>query len=606
MCGIFGYIGPRKAIEVVLKGIKKLEYRGYDSAGVAWIEKGELHCQKKLGKITVLEESIDVVGEDIAIAHTRWATHGKPSDLNAHPHFDQHQALMLVHNGIIENHEELREMLKNKGVKFQSETDSEVIVQLIAYLYKGDLLKAVQKSISLLKGSYALAMIHKKHPGTIVCVAKESPLALGQGEGEAFIASDCSAFLEYTKKAVYLHSGEIALVSKKRIQTFDAKAYPIFKEVEEISHELKNASKKGYAHFMLKEINEQDQTVLNAFYGRVSKAYGTAILEELKSLDQELLDVERIIVVACGTSFHAGMVAGYLFGERARIPVEVEISSEFRYKNPIVRPKTLAIAISQSGETADTLAAMKELKRKGAKLIGICNVQGSSVAREVDACLFLKAGPEIGVASTKAFTSQVIVLSLLALKLARSRAMRKSDGEKFITKLLELPNQLKQILDKQKEIQKLAQKYAHFENMFFFGRRFMYPTALEGALKLKEIAYVNANGYPAGEMKHGPIALINEKCPTVAFCCDSITYPKILSNMMEVKARSGKILAVTFENDTQVKKIADDVFYLPETLNDLATVSATLFSQLFAYYVALERKTEIDQPRNLAKSVTVE
>lgn len=609
MCGIFGYNGPREAITLVLEGIHKLEYRGYDSAGVAALERDQLVVRKVVGKVDQLDKAVtsQLCGEShSAVAHTRWATHGKPTELNAHPHYDQKKQLAVVHNGIIENFDAIKRLLEAKGVTFCSDTDTEVISQLIGYIYKGNFLRAVQWALPLLRGAFAIAVIHQDHPGEIVCAAKESPLAIGIGEQEMFIASDSRAFLEHTRRAIYLRGSEVALVTKESVKVFDAHLTPVAKEWEELGYDAEEVSKGHYQHFMLKEIFEQPQTVQNALLSRFSEQYGTAILDELQISDAELLQVERIVILACGTSFHAGLVASYMLEELARIPVQVEISSEFRYKNPIVLENTLVIALSQSGETADTIAAMRELSEKGAKIVGICNVQGSTLAREVNSCIFLRAGPEIGVASTKAFTSQIVVLSLLTLRLARMRQMSQQDGMKFIDALIKLPAQLKSILERADVIRELAKKYASYENFFFLGRRYMYPTALEAALKLKEIAYVNANGYPAGEMKHGPIALIDEKCPSVAFCVDSVTYPKILSNLMEVKARSGKILAVAEEGSLGLEKIADDIFWVPKTLDYLASIPATVFGQLFAYHVAHTRGTEIDQPKNLAKSVTVE
>ncbi len=612
MCGIFCYIGPRNAVRLVLEGIQKLEYRGYDSSGIALVSEGKLIFVKKMGKVAVLQAAIENqlsqqhLVAHTAVAHTRWATHGKPSDTNAHPHSDRKELCAVVHNGIIENHEAVRHLLEKRGIIFRSETDTEVISQLIGYLYKGNFLKAVQRGLALLQGAFALAVVHQNHPHEVICAAKESPLAIGIGEGEMFIASDPYAFVNHTKRAIYLHSSEIAVVTKNSVRAFNSRLLPIQKESEDLKLDVQEAIKGKYPHYMLKEIFEQPQTIQNALLSRYSEEYGTAILEGAHFSDEDLLKIQRIIILGCGTSYHAGMLGAYMLQEKARIPVEVEISSEFRYKNPIVVENTLAIAISQSGETADTLAALKELKAKGAKILGICNVQGSSIAREVDSSLFLRAGPEIGVASTKAFTSQVIILALLTLKLARMRLMGQNEGKQYIECLKRLPSQVKEVLEQADYIQSLAKKYAHYEDFFFLGRRLMYPTALEAALKLTEIAYVNAKGYPAGEMKHGPIALINESCPTLAFCADAVTYQKILSNMMEIKARGGKILAVVPEGATDIKKVADDIFWVPKTIDELSPICSTLFGQLFAYYVALERGTEIDQPRNLAKSVTVE
>ncbi len=607
MCGIFGYVGPGEAIRLVLKGIKKLEYRGYDSAGLAAFVEGKLQYRKEVGKVGKLEEGVNKKwASHLAISHTRWATHGKPSEVNAHPQLDLKKECTVVHNGIIENYETLRRMLEKRGVVFRSETDTEVIAQLIGYLYKGDLLKTVQKAFPLLQGAFAIAVLHEKHPEQLVCASKESPLAIGVGNGEMFVSSDSQAFLEYTKRAIYLRSSEIAQVTKDIVEVFDTRTGRIQKEVEELEMDAEAVSKGLFQHYMHKEIHEQPQTVLNALLSRYSEEYGTATLDTLGLSDEELLQVQRVVFIACGTSYHAAQIAAYMIEEKARIPVQVEISSEFRYKNPIVQPNTLAIAISQSGETADTLAAMRELQEKGARVVGICNVQGSTLARDADYCLFLRAGPEIGVASTKAFTSQLTVLALLTLRLARMRVMSQSEGKQFINALTILPFQIKKILEQEALIEKLASSYAPYNNFFFLGRRFMFPTAMEGALKLKEIAYVNANGYPAGEMKHGPIALIDETCPTVAFLGDSVTYTKMLSNLNEIKARNGRILAVAPENALELTGITEDIFRIPLTRDPFTPILYTVFSQLFAYHVAKKRGTEIDQPRNLAKSVTVE
>jgi glutamine---fructose-6-phosphate transaminase (isomerizing) len=608
MCGIFGYLGPREAVSLVLEGIHKLEYRGYDSAGVATIIDGALTFDKEVGKVDSLEEAIGLKkwASHIAIAHTRWATHGKPSKENAHPHFDQQMKCAVVHNGIIENFDALRTLLQKRGIKFRSETDTEVISQLIGFLYKGNFLRAVQRALPLLQGAFAIAVIHQDHPEEIICAARESPLAIGIGQGEMFISSDSSAFLKYTKRVIYLHSSEVAHITEHAVKAYDAHLAPIAKESEDLGFVTEEITKGSYQHYMLKEIFEQPQTIQNTLLSRFSEQFGTAILDGLHFSDEELLKIQRIVILACGTSFHAGLLAAYMFEERARIPVEVEISSEFRYKNPIVLDHTLAIAISQSGETADTLAAMRELREKGANILGICNVQGSTMAREVDSCLFLRSGPEIGVAASKTFTSQLVVLALLTLRFARMRQMSQQEGKQFIEALTRLPDQVRAVLEQDPLIREKAHKYARFDNFFFLGRRFMYPTALEGALKLKEIAYVNANGYPAGEMKHGPIALINENCPTVAFCSDSVTYPKMINNLMEVKARNGLILAIADEGSTEIAEIADDVIWVPHTIDELAPIPHSVVSQLLAYHIAHKRGAEIDQPRNLAKSVTVE
>lgn len=611
MCGIFGYIGSKEvkgAVSRVMEGIKKLDYRGYDSSGIAAISSGELVFEKKVGTVSNLEEAISPNNwpSSLAIAHTRWATHGKPSYVNAHPHFDKKNEIALVHNGIIENHMAMRKMLENRGIEFVSETDTEVVSKLIGFLYEGNFLKAIQRAVMLLQGAFAIAAIHKNHPHELACAAKECPLAIGVGKDEMFISSDPASFLKYTKRAIYLRSSEVALIKANGVEVFDSKATKITKQSEELSLATESIEKGHFAHFMLKEIFEQPQTTLYGMLSRYSEEYGTALLEGLNLTEAELQKIERILIIACGTSYHAGLLAAHMIEERAQIPVQVEISSEFRYKNPIIQANTLAIAISQSGETADTIAAMKELKEKGAKIVGICNVQGSTIARDADSCLFLRAGPEISVASTKAFMGQLVVLSLLTLRLARMRHMSQKEGKDYITALKKIPQQIKEILEKGPQIAALAKKYARYDNFFFLGRRFMFPTALEGALKLKEIAYINANGYPAGEMKHGPIALISENCPTLAFCADSVTYPKMINNLMEIRARSGPVIVIAEEESPDIENVADDIIYVPKTIDDFAPILSTVVSQLFAYYSAVERGTEIDKPRNLAKSVTVE
>lgn len=608
MCGIFGYIGKQNSVEVVLSGLKSLEYRGYDSAGIAGLKDGQLLFCKEVGKVSLLQKEVEDKGLslDTAIAHTRWATHGKPSIANAHPQFDEGFSLAIVHNGIIENYESLRQMLMEKGVNFRSETDTEVVAHLIASLYTGNILKAVQQVVPLLKGAFAIAIIHRDFPDQIIAVAHESPLVIGIGKDEVFLSSDYRAFVDHTKEVVFLSNAEIALISPTKLDIFDSSLMQINKESELLMIEAEECSKKGYPHYTLKEIHEQPQSIRNALLSRYIEELGTVLFEEWNFDVDELMQIDRILITACGTSYHAGCVASYMIEEMARLPVQVEISSEFRYKNPIVQTGTLAIAISQSGETADTIAAVRELKAKGAKVLGICNVQGSMLVREADASIFLKAGPEIGVCSTKAFTSQVVVLALLTMLLARMRDMGKKEAQSFIQELKVLPEKVQKVLNHAEHIHKIAKKYCKYENFFFLGRQYMFPTALEGALKLKEISYVNANGYPAGEMKHGPIALINKDCPTVALCTNKLTYEKMLNNLNEVKARHGKIIAIAEEGSEGLKKLADDIIWVPPVIDPLAAITATAATQLFAYYVALERGEDIDQPRNLAKSVTVE
>lgn len=608
MCGIFGYIGPKNPVKTVLNGLKRLEYRGYDSAGVAGLHDGKIVFCKEVGKISKLEEVIQKqhISLDFAIAQTRWATHGKVVRENAHPHLDMDQSLALVHNGIIENHEALRNELKKQGVKFLSDTDSEVVAHLIASFYEGDILKAVQMAIPLLKGSYAIALIHRDFPDQIIGIAHEMPLVIGIGNDEVFLSSDPNAFAFHTRQVIYLSNSEIAVVKKDRQAIYNASMDLINKEAQQLMEGASEVSKGNFEHYTLKEICEQPQTIRNALLGRFIQEYGTAVFEELDFTTVDLLGIQRILILGCGTSWHAGYAAAYMLEEMARIPTQVEISSEFRYKNPIVQPGTFVIAISQSGETADTIASMRELKAKGAKILALCNVANSTLSREADSCIFLKAGPEIGVCSTKAFTSQLVVLSLFSLMMARMRHMGKSEGQEFLQCLLKLPDQVQQILDHADRIQAMAKKYSTYDNFFFLGRHYMYPASLEGALKLKEISYINANGYPAGEMKHGPIALISDACPTVALCGNKQTFQKLVSNLMEVKSRHGRILAIAEEDQSGLDEVANDIIRIPSTSDECAVILSTIVTQLLAYYIAKERGADIDQPRNLAKSVTVE
>lgn len=616
MCGIFGYLGPKNSLKVCLNGLKQLEYRGYDSAGIAGLHKGELFLIKDSGKVANLEEKIRLkdIQLDLAIGHTRWATHGKPDQINAHPHFDDNNTIALVHNGIIENYDSLKEMLKKRGIVFRSETDTEVIVQLIAYYYRQELLKkkglsrAVQKSLKLLKGSFAFALVHKDFPDQMIAATREAPLVIGfDDEGtEAMISSDPNTFLGQKLKVLFLKNDEIAIVKKGDISVFDKALKIIPKVVEELEAEYEPPNKEGFDHFMLKEIFEQPLTVQKAILGRYSDDFGTAEFENLNFSSKELLSTSHILILACGTSWHAGCIGAAMLEEKARIPTHAEIASELRYKNPIISNETLVIAISQSGETADTIAAVREAKAKGAKVLGICNVKNSALARASDSCIFLKAGPEMSVCSTKAFTSQIAVLTLFSLFMARLRHMSKEEGQTLIAELKKMPQKIKQVLEKAPSIKQIAEKYAKYEDFFFLGRRYMYATCLEAALKLKEISYLNANGYPAGELKHGPIALINENFPVVAFCANKQTYDKTLSSMMEVKARGAPILALAPTGADEVAAIADDVIWLPPTIDELATFPSSVAGQLLAYYIAKFRGREIDQPRNLAKSVTVE
>lgn len=608
MCGIFGYVGLKNPVKTVLDGLKKLEYRGYDSAGIAGLKQNRLFYWKEVGKLQELEKEISAHPEDldVAIGQTRWATHGKVTKINAHPHLDHDEKMALVHNGIIENYVELREELLKEGFKFASDTDTEVIVHLIAKYYKGNLLKAVQQAIPLLKGAYAFTIVHADHPGTILAVARECPLVIGIGQGESFLSSDYHAFAFFTRQVVYLSDSEIAVIKADQLEIFNANLDKIEKKSVHLDVPSLEISKGTFEHYTIKEIFEQPTTLRSALLGRFIQDYGTATFEELHFPDQIFGRAERVLILGCGTSLHAGLTASYMIEEMANIPVQVEISSEFRYKNPVIQSNTLVIAISQSGETADTIAAVRELKAKGASVLALCNVYGSTIAREATGTIYLRAGPEIGVCSTKAFTSQLAILNLVSLLLARMRHMAKPQGILLLNALEKIPDQVQEVLETHPLIQKVAKKYARFQNFFFLGRHYMFPTALEGALKLKEISYINANGYPAGEMKHGPIALIGPECPTVAMCANKNTYTKMLSNLMEIKARDGKIIAVAEEGSEEAEKIADEIIWVPKTLDPLAPILSSIVAQLLAYYIAKERGADIDQPRNLAKSVTVE
>lgn len=606
MCGIYGCVGTKNAVESTLSGLKKLEYRGYDSSGIAGLKGDHLHFCKEVGKISAMENRVKdlQLSLDIAIAQTRWATHGKPSQMNAHPHCDCGTSLAVVHNGIIENHTQLREMLEEKGSVFASDTDTEVIAHLISHFYEGDLLKSIEKSIPLLKGAFAVALIHKNHPGQILAFANQSPLAVGLGDEKAFIASDPNAFEKDVKEVIFLSEGEVALIGAGSTQVFDATMAPVQKETKMLLARAEEVTRGSFEHFTLKEIFEQPDSVRAALSGRCLEEYGSAIFPSLTLDASTMQSIERILIIACGTSYHAGLIGAGMIEEHARIPAQVEIASEFRYKNPVVPKGTVAIAISQSGETADTLAAIRELKAKGVPIIAFCNVQESSLSREADSTILIRAGVEVGVCSTKAFTSQAILMALFSLSIARMRHMGKEEGQEFLEAIKKIPDQIAEVLSHAGQIEELAKKYSSYQNLFYLGRGYMYPTALEAALKVKEIAYVNANGYPGGELKHGPIALIDPTCPTIALCAN--TFEKMISNLSEVKARDGKILAVTQEGMDLPKGLADDVLILPKTRSDLAPLLTSVAMQLFAYYVARVRGCEIDQPRNLAKSVTVE
>lgn len=610
MCGIFGYIGPDDSAVICLKGLERLEYRGYDSAGLCGIHQGELKWWKEAGKIRALEKawSQAPVPLSLAIAHTRWATHGEPTRDNAHPHFDQHLRIAVVHNGIIENHRFLREMLESHGVQFKSQTDTEVIAQLISYYYEGDLAAATQKALSLMQGFWGIAVIHKDHPGQIIAAARENPLAIAFNAStqEAFLSSDPNAFHRSDLDILFLRSDELAVIQADKIEVFDPARIPVNKVAEKLTLDNFNPSKGDFEHFMLKEIFEQPETLKQALHNRFIEEFGNVEFENFNLTPQDLQSVRRILILACGTSWHAGLIAGSLIEEKARIPCQVEIASEFRYKNPVVSENTLVIAISQSGETLDTVAAIREVKQKGSKILAVCNVRNSTLTREADATVFLRAGPEVSVCSTKAFTSQIAVLSLLALLLGRQRHLDREEGQKFLTHLRQLPSLVGEVLQQESQIQELALRYAGYPNFFFLGRHYMFPTSLEAALKLKEISYVHATAYAAGEMKHGPIALVDPELPVIGLCGNRRTLEKMTSNLMEIKARGAPLIAFVFPETPEIEHIADDVIVLPDCLDELAPVLFSVALQLFAYHVARIRGTDIDQPRNLAKSVTVE
>ncbi|HMH55029.1 MAG TPA: glutamine--fructose-6-phosphate transaminase (isomerizing) [Gemmatimonadales bacterium] len=609
MCGIVGYIGPRQAAGLLLEGLRRLEYRGYDSAGIAVVNGRGLKIMKAAGKLSVLEGEMqeNMPLGTIGIGHTRWATHGAPTTTNAHPHTDQSGRIAVIHNGIIENSGAIRKALEQRGHTFTSETDTEVLAHLVGELYQGNLEEAVAAALKDVDGAYGLAFISSEEPGVLVAARKGSPLLIGVGENEWFVASDASPLLQYTRSVVYLDDGEMAVLTREGYRVRNLESTRISKEVNQIDWDLGQVERGGYAHFMHKEICEQAESLCNTLRGHLLEEEGTARVSGLNMSDEELKQVERIIITACGTSWHSGIIGEYMLEEMARIPVEVEYASEFRYRNPVVDPKTLVIGISQSGETADTLAAIREAKRRGARTIGLVNVVGSTIAREVDGGIYLHAGPEIGVASTKAFTSQVAALALIALRIARLRNLSILQGREFIRALQRLPGQVTQILERSSEIERLADRFLRTtKNALYLGRGVNFPVALEGALKLKEISYIHAEGYPAAEMKHGPIALIDENMPVVFIAPRDAVHSKIVSNIEEVKARGGKVIALINEGDTEIERLADATFTIPVTLDLLTPILTSIPLQLLSYYVAVNRGCNVDQPRNLAKSVTVE
>ncbi|MFM8602813.1 MAG: glutamine--fructose-6-phosphate transaminase (isomerizing) [Gemmatimonadota bacterium] len=608
MCGIVGYIGPKDATPILIGGLKRLEYRGYDSAGVALIDRGALETRRAEGKISRLEGVLadQPVKGHVGIGHTRWATHGPPSDRNAHPHLSTDNTVAVVHNGIIENADALRKELQKKGHTFRSDTDTEVLSHLIQELFEGSLEEAVIGALRVVEGTYGIAVVSSKDPGKIVGARKGSPLLVGVGDGQYFLASDASAILAHTREVIYLNEGDLAVITADGYRILDINASPIRRSVETIAWDLDAIERGGYEHFMLKEIFEQPQTVANTMRGRLRLEEGTSKLGGLNLSHDELMAIDNIVITACGTSWHSALIGELMIEDMARIPVEVEYASEFRYRNPIVTPTTLCIVISQSGETADTLAAMREAKRRGARTLGLVNVVGSTIAREDDGGIYLHAGPEIGVASTKAFTSQVVALALFALKLARKRNLSVTRGREVTQALDLLPNQIQAILDQADAIEAIAESYKDVHNFLYLGRGYNFPAALEGALKLKEIIFSHAEGYPAAEMKHGPIALIDEKMPVVFIAPHDSVFEKVVSNIQEVKARGGKTIVITSRDEPALAGLMDHEVRIPETVVMLTPVLASIPLQLLAYYIAVKRGANVDQPRNLAKSVTVE
>ena len=610
MCGIVGYIGKKNCVPILLQGLKRLEYRGYDSAGIGIIQKHEPIIVKNKGKVSLLEEKVNELGlsSHIGIGHTRWATHGIPNELNAHPHSNSNKTLFIIHNGIIENFQVLKKGLISLGYNFESDTDSEIFAHLIdSFLVKGyNLSKSVQMALNEIDGTYGLAVIYSKEPDKIIAARKGSPLVMGLGDGENFVASDVSPLLAYTKNVIYLDDGEFAeiYIDKYFVKTIaDEK---IEKEIHEINMSLDELDKGGYSHFMLKEIMEQPESVRNSMRGRLIVDEGSAKLGGLDDVVNRLVNSNRILISACGTSWHAALVGEYMLEHYARIPVEVEYASEFRYRNPVLSGDDSIFFISQSGETADTLAAMREAKNKGALSLGICNVVGSTIARESMGGVYIHAGPEIGVASTKAFTSQLVVLALITVLISKRKGLLNKEGKKIVDALINIPNQIEKILKLNQGIERLAEEFKDSKNFLYLGRGYNFPVALEGALKLKEISYIHAEGYPAAEMKHGPIALIDENMPVVFIAPKDSTYEKILSNIQEVRARGGRIIAVADDEDGEIDELVDYTIKIPRTIEMLTPILTSIPLQLLAYHIAVKKGLDVDQPRNLAKSVTVE
>ena len=608
MCGIVGVTGNRDAAPILLEGLRRLEYRGYDSAGLAVANGGALYVHKREGKIKNLEKDLpwNELRGTCGIAHTRWATHGEPNAINAHPHLCARGKVAVVHNGIIENFAVLRLRLEQEGFSFTSQTDSEVLAHLISSQYEGCLEEAVQRALKLVVGTYGIAVVHADEPEKIVGARRGSPLVVGVGKDANYLASDVAAVLGHTRQVMYLDDWEMVVLTPDNVSTTNIDNEEITKQVEEITWDLDQIQKSGYPHYMIKEIFEQPDTVHNAFRGRILPESGDVRLDGIQLTDWELRNIRRIIILACGTSWHAGLVGEYLIEGYAHIPVEVEYASEFRYRSPIIEPGTVCLTVSQSGETIDTLEAMREAKRKGAKVLGITNVVGSTIARESECGVYIHAGPEIGVASTKAFTSQVTILVLLTVLLGRRNNISSEMGMRILGELQALPGKIQQILNKSDEILRIAEVYHQHSNFLYLGRGYSFPIALEGALKLKEISYIHAEGYPAAEMKHGPIALIDPHMPVVVICTEDGSYEKIKGNVQEVRARHGKIISVVTEGDEEISELSDHVITVPKTMDLLTPLLSVVPLQLLAYHIAVLRGADVDQPRNLAKAVTVE
>ena len=611
MCGIAGYVGKRAAAPLLIEGLKRLEYRGYDSAGLALNAGGQMYRAKAAGKVAALENIVNEQADmnkltGCGIAHTRWATHGAPTAENAHPHFDASYRFAVVHNGIIENYQELRSVLEKKGVVFRSQTDSEVLPHLIAEAYEGDLLSAVAAALKQVKGTYGIAVVSTLEPDKIITARNGSPIVIGIGDKENLIASDVAPLLPYTSKVIYLNDGDIAMVTPEKIDLRNINKMPVEREIARIDWDAGSAEKGKYAHFMLKEIFEQPEAIGNAIRGRLDLETGCSILNGMNLSPRELAQITRIVIAGCGSSMHAGLLGEYYFEDIAGISTSVEQAAEFRYRNPIIEPNTLVIPISQSGETADTLAAVREAMRKGAIVTALCNVVGSTIARESGRGIYLHAGPEMSVASTKGFTTQVAVLLLFALLLGRNRRLSRSEGIELVKQIQAVPDLVRSVLDQAPEIEKIAKRYAEMENFFYIGRGCLYPAALEGALKLKEISYIHAEGYHAAELKHGPISLLDEKHPVLALANDIPGKDKIIGNIQECRARKAPVIAIVTQGENQVRSMTQDVIEIPPCSRFIAPLPSVVAMQLFAYYVAIARGCEVDQPRNLAKSVTVE